>query len=433
MDELSRPPGSTDDTEVMMQKRSNLALQAALRILAVAIAAAFVLGAAAIAVAGSDTDRSTGPYDDAKEGLPVDISSAALSQHLNRLTMRVETAGPIDSDQLRASAGAGICWTIAVGSEKAQRFCLSRAPGDWTLVDARGRAIPSHTDVGHNSIAVSAALPDLKLEAGPSKWFVTATPETCELTTGSSVTGTTGTATKPGDCADRAPDTSKPEFSARIWQLRAVGCSAKPAKQYREGPANKQIALTFDDGPSQYTPGFLKELKRLNVHATFFMIGQQVPGKRKLLKQMIDDGHELANHSWNHANLGKGGGGAASQLRDTQTAIKHASGYTPCVFRPPYGATGSDLVSRATEQGLATILWSADALDWRLPGKNVIVNRVMAQTHKGGIILEHDGGGNRSQTLAAIPQYVKRLRAKGYEFVTVSEQLGFETKYRLVR
>jgi peptidoglycan/xylan/chitin deacetylase (PgdA/CDA1 family) len=412
-----------------MQQRSTFALQTAARVLAVVIAATFVLGAAAIAFAGSDTtDRSTGPNGDAAEGLPIDITSAALTQHQDRLTMSIDTAAAIDPAQLRASAGASICWNIAAGSERSHGYCLTRTPGDWKLSGSHGKAIASHTDVNHNGIAVSAAIPDLKLQAGPAKWSVTATPASC------SVGSTAPTATtSAADCADRAPDKGKPDFDAHIWQLRAVGCTAKPAKQYNVGPSNKRISLTFDDGPSGYTPAFLKQLKELKVHATFFVIGQQVAGHGALLQRMLDDGHELANHSWNHANLGGGGAAASKQLIDTSAAIKHASGFEPCLFRPPGGSTSADLVSRAHEQGLATILWSVDPFDWRTPGSEAIVNRVMAQTHKGAIILDHDGGGNRSQTLAAFPQFVKRLRAKGYKFVTVSEQLGFETNYKLVR
>jgi peptidoglycan/xylan/chitin deacetylase (PgdA/CDA1 family) len=414
-----------------MQNRKSTALSAAVRLLAISAAAVFVLAAAAIAFAGTDSvDRTTGSNADSSEPVPVDIISAALTQHADRLTLSVETSGDIDPDQLRASAGAGICWTIAVRGDRSRDFCLARTPGDWALTDGKGKTIAAHADIKTKSVAVSASLTDLKLVPGLADWYVTATPATC-VSGASAPVGVTNLTTSATDCSDRAPN--KGNYGARIWRLQATGCTATGPHQVSSGPPNKKISLTFDDGPSTYTPAFLKQLRALNVHATFFMIGQQVGGKGKLLKQMLSDGHQIGNHSWNHANLGGGGPAATSQLTSTQNAIKRAAGYTPCVFRPPYGSTGSDLVSRANALGMSTIIWSVDPTDWATPGTDAIVNRVMAQTRKGAIILDHDGGGNRSQTLAAFPQFVKRLRAKGYTFVTLSEQLGYTTKYKLVR
>jgi peptidoglycan/xylan/chitin deacetylase (PgdA/CDA1 family) len=218
----------------------------------------------------------------------------------------------------------------------------------------------------------------------------------------------------------------------RIRSLVPVGCKVKGASQVTRGPRNtKKIALTFDDGPAPDTTQFLNKLDSLNIKVTFFMIGQQVPGKGALLKRMMRDGHELANHSWNHANLGPGGGAARQQLVSTNRAIKRASGFTPCLMRPPGGSTSANLVSTVRSLGMSSIIWDVDPLDWRLPGTGSIVNIIRSQTRGGSIILEHDGGGPRGQTLAALPQYVRTLKARGYKFVTVSELLGYKTKYKL--
>jgi peptidoglycan/xylan/chitin deacetylase (PgdA/CDA1 family) len=146
---------------------------------------------------------------------------------------------------------------------------------------------------------------------------------------------------------------------------------------------------------------------------------------------MMAEGHELGNHSWNHANLGSGGAAATQQIVSTNRAIQRASGFRPCVMRPPYGATSKDLVRRIRAEKMTSILWNVDPLDWRLPGTGTIVNVIRNQTRGGSVILEHDGGGNRSQTLAAIPQYVRTLKSRGYKFVTVSELLGYKTTYKL--
>lgn len=141
----------------------------------------------------------------------------------------------------------------------------------------------------------------------------------------------------------------------------------------------------------------------------------------------------VANHSWNHANLGGGGSGASSQLSRTNAAIRKATGFTPCLFRPPYGSTGSDLVRRTRWQGMTSILWSVDPLDWRQPGAGSIASRVVSGTGRGAIILSHDGGGPRGQTLSALPKIVTSLKRKGYSFVTVNELLGYDEKLSLVR
>ena len=113
--------------------------------------------------------------------------------------------------------------------------------------------------------------------------------------------------------------------------------------------------------------------------------------------------------------------------------IRRVTGFTPCLFRPPGGSTGADLVARVRALGMTSVLWNADPFDWRMPGTAAIVARVLAQAGPGGIILNHDGGGPRGQTLAAAPAIVAALRARGYTFVTVSTLLGYRERVALER
>jgi peptidoglycan/xylan/chitin deacetylase (PgdA/CDA1 family) len=331
------------------------------------------------------------------------------------------------------ASGSGytkVCWRIDAKQGAANSWCVKRASqtAAWKLIGKRtGVKVRVSADT-----ALLAVDPQVAgLAPGLYKWSVAITP--CQAEPAGS-TGTTGpsAAAPPADCEVVYPKQSGQTI--RVNSVQPVGCRVKGASQVSVGPrSGKKIALTFDDGPAADTPQFLNELKHLKIHATFFMIGQQVGGHGAVLKRMMAEGHELANHSWNHADLGGGGSGATQQITSTNRAIQRASGFKPCLMRPPYGSTGGDLVSRVRAQHMTSVLWDVDPQDWRTPGTGVIVNTIRSQTRAGSIILEHDGGGNRSQTLAALPQYVRTLKSRGYKFVTVSELLGYKTVYKLAK
>ncbi len=329
-------------------------------------------------------------------------------------------------DALAPGSGASkVCWAVADrGEVKTHEWCAERlsATSSWRIAGSKRKGAKIRVD---GQIATLLLDPTAAgLAPGLYKWHF----EISSCTSPTPATGATGALGE--SCAERFPRSGGQ--SVRIHSLVPVGCKVKGAAQVRTGPRRgKKIALTFDDGPGPLTKQFLGKLRALNVKATFFMIGEQVPGKGALLKRMMRDGHELANHSWNHANLGGGGAGASSQMSRTNNAIRRASGFRPCVMRPPYGSTSSDLVRRVRAQHMTSILWDVDPLDWRTPGVGTIVGTIRRQTHAGSIILEHDGGGPRGQTLAAIPQYVRTLKSRGYKFVTVSELLGYKTTYKL--
>lgn len=214
-------------------------------------------------------------------------------------------------------------------------------------------------------------------------------------------------------------------------RYRPVGCVRKgPAVAYRSGPSRKVVALSFDDGPFPLTPRFVRMLRANRAVATFFMIGRQVTSSYQgTLQTELREGDALGDHTWSHPDL-LASDEVRGQLQRTLQVIRRLSGYTPCVFRPPYGDYDSSVVSTARSLGLATILWDVDPSDWALPGVSAIVQRVLAQVRPGSIILSHDGGGPRQQTLTAYPQIISRLRARGYRFLTVPELLGFHTVYR---
>ncbi len=212
---------------------------------------------------------------------------------------------------------------------------------------------------------------------------------------------------------------------------RPIGCVRRgPAVAYTHGPRRREVALSFDDGPYPLTPSFARMLDANGAVATFFMIGEQVTGRyRATLRAELHDGDALGDHTYTHADL-VARGGVRSQLQRTIQAIRGLSGYIPCVFRPPYGDYDGAVLRTAASLGLATIMWEVDPSDYALPGTPAIRRRVLAQVRPGSIVLSHDGGGPRGQTLAAYPDIIRALRARGYRFVTVPELLGFHTVYQ---
>jgi peptidoglycan-N-acetylglucosamine deacetylase len=206
-----------------------------------------------------------------------------------------------------------------------------------------------------------------------------------------------------------------------------------PTHAYLHGLNRKVVAIGFDDGPAADTPAFVSMLERHRTPATFFMIGKQVTAVfGSTLRRELRAGDALGDHTFTHPDLTKSryvGG----QLENTIKAIRAQTGYTPCVFRPPYGAYNSSVVRIARSLGLATVQWNVDPTDWARPGTAAIEQRVLAQVRPGSIIISHDGGGPRGQTLAAYPHIIAALRARGYRFETIPQLLGFHTVYRRCR
>jgi len=210
---------------------------------------------------------------------------------------------------------------------------------------------------------------------------------------------------------------------------RVVGCRSSGTAAHRGGPPRREVAFGFDDGPWTDTPAFVTMLERADARATFFMIGRQIGTQdRSLLLRELRDGDVLGDHTYNHPDLTR-----TSDVRDellrTIERIRAVSGYTPCVFRPPYGATDVSVQRTARSLGLSTVLWNVDPADYTQPGAGAIEQRVLAQVRPGSIVISHDGGGPRGQTLAAYPGIIAKLRARGYRIVTVLEMLGYRPVY----
>ncbi len=226
-----------------------------------------------------------------------------------------------------------------------------------------------------------------------------------------------------------APTAGEPSPPVRPLQYRVVGCRSRGQLAYLHGPARREVAVGFDDGPWSDTGAFVTMLEHSHARATFFMIGEQVNSSyRPTLLRELRNGDVLGDHTFTHPNLTRSAD-VRGQLQDTIRVIRALTGYTPCVFRPPYGDYDPSIIRTARALGLATVLWNVDPADYTLPGVAAIESRVLAQVRPGSIIISHDGGGPRGQTLAAYPAIFSRLRARGYRIVTIPELLGFRPVY----
>src|SRR4051794_11864944 len=187
------------------------------------------------------------------------------------------------------------------------------------------------------------------------------------------------------------------------------------------------IALTFDDGPSAaLTPKLLDLLAARHLKATFFVVGQNAADHPDILKRAVREGHEIANHSWSHPNLGKMSDEAVRrELQKTDDAIVAATGKRPTLMRPPYGSiTASQKKWIHQEFGYRIIIWDVDPLDWKRPGPSVVTARILKETVPGSIVLAHD---IHAPTIEAMPATFDQLMKKGFKSVTVTELLAMET------
>lgn len=189
---------------------------------------------------------------------------------------------------------------------------------------------------------------------------------------------------------------------------------------------HKAIALTFDDGPwPKTTTQILDILKENNIKATFFWVGRYLQTYPEIGKQVAAAGHAIGNHTWNHQYLKYNEDGAAREIDRTSSLIEELTGIQTSIFRPPGGILNNGLAAYAQKKNYAVVMWSADSFDWRTLTESLMDN-VMRQAKSGGIVLMHDGGGNRARTVKALPDIIARLRKEGYIFVTVPELLQMQ-------
>jgi peptidoglycan/xylan/chitin deacetylase (PgdA/CDA1 family) len=195
-------------------------------------------------------------------------------------------------------------------------------------------------------------------------------------------------------------------------------------------PGTRRLALTYDDGPNDpWTLKLLDVLDRHSVKATFFLIGRFVAERPQIAREVAARGHEIGNHTWSHPNLVfTSRGELRRQLADTREALFDAVGEHSRFFRPPFGGRRPSVMRTVRSLGLEPILWRATGWDWSATSSDQIVRKLVRQVRGGEVILLHDGGHqrmgtDRSHTVAATDEFLRRYQGEGYEFGTVSEML----------
>ena len=195
-------------------------------------------------------------------------------------------------------------------------------------------------------------------------------------------------------------------------------------------PGKKVIALTFDDGPwPSSTAKVLDILKKNNIKGTFFVVGQNVKNYPDLTKRVVTDGHIIANHTWHHWYHHMNAQTAAYEVANTTDIIYKTTGIKTSLFRPPGGNMRNGVAAYAKSNKYAVIMWSSDSMDYSRPGVPRLINNIFREAKPGGIVLMHDGGGDRSHTVKALPEIISKFRKQGYEFVTVPELLEMQNQY----
>jgi peptidoglycan/xylan/chitin deacetylase (PgdA/CDA1 family) len=193
-------------------------------------------------------------------------------------------------------------------------------------------------------------------------------------------------------------------------------------------PREKKIALTFDDGPDDiYTPQILDILHKHRVSATFFVTGSRSKTHPAMIKRIVNEGHALGNHSYNHANpdiLSEPQ--FQNQIEQTQRVLKQIIGYEPRLIRTPYGAIQEAQLHWAAQHGFVVVNWDIDSLDWKQLNAAQVLANILSHTHRGAIVLQHSAGGDHqdlSGTVKALPTVIEKLKMQGYELVTVPQLL----------
>jgi peptidoglycan-N-acetylglucosamine deacetylase len=212
------------------------------------------------------------------------------------------------------------------------------------------------------------------------------------------------------------PPARQPEVNRRILSYTSYIAAGTHRR--------REIALTFDDGPGPYTPRVLAVLERHHVKGTFFEIGRNVVAYPRFTAELARAGMVIGDHTEQHPPMSQLGASAqAWELDETAKAIWDAGAPRPLLFRPPYGSFDATTLALLRERNMVMVLWTVDTSDYALPGVSRIRYTALSGARPGAIILFHDGGGDRSQTVAALPRIIERLRQRGYRLVTVPELL----------
>jgi peptidoglycan/xylan/chitin deacetylase (PgdA/CDA1 family) len=212
---------------------------------------------------------------------------------------------------------------------------------------------------------------------------------------------------------------------ASVFPMRAESRLAKMKYVAIGGRAHREVALTFDDGPGPYTLAIVRALRQLRAPATFFQVGVTeryfTDAERAELRDPL---FAVGDHTLEHRRLDRLTRAQQASEIDAEVALlRSADQPYPHLFRPPYGAYDAATLQLLRQRAMTMVLWSVDSEDYRRPGVAAIVAHVLAGVKPGAIVLLHDAGGDRSQTVAAIPRLVRALRARHYRLVTVPRLL----------
>jgi peptidoglycan/xylan/chitin deacetylase (PgdA/CDA1 family) len=344
------------------------------------------------------------------------ISSSSLAQDGQQLVWSVTLAGPFSAAGLKHDHRS-LCLLIEPRRAPSRSLCV--APGR--------RGIALLYGAGKKVRKIGATV----TRSGPDQMTATFLPSAIGLSYSS-----------VGWQAMSGLGTSTVEYPAnravaKLHVPQLVGCVPSGSSLVYGGPTNRrEIALSFDDGPWGTPPAtaFISLLAHYHAPATFFEIGRQIPEydpTGSVERAMLANGDMIGDHTWSHPDMADlSPAGQTSELEETIAATRHATGFTPCLWRPPYGAISPSLVALARKLGLITVMWNIDPRDWAEPGVGEIEGNVIENARNGGITEMHFGGGPRYETLDALPDIINTLRARGYRFVTLAQMLGLRLIYR---
>ena len=220
---------------------------------------------------------------------------------------------------------------------------------------------------------------------------------------------------------DRRPPKPKPDLTTE--EDRAIDrLLARQPFISQGGSERREIALTFDDGPGPYTPQLLDVLQRMHVPATFFEIGFMFQWFHDSATRQLHMGDVIGDHTETHPMMAElSYSEQQSQIVDQTEWVHKYGGPTPRLWRPPYGSYNADTLAILHKEHMLMVLWTVDTNDYLRPGVSVIAHNALSGARPGAIILMHDAGGDRTQTIAALPMIVRGLRQRGYKLVTVPQ------------
>jgi peptidoglycan/xylan/chitin deacetylase (PgdA/CDA1 family) len=233
----------------------------------------------------------------------------------------------------------------------------------------------------------------------------------------------------PGGKQSQSDPDTQTDHGKSSTKLSEQNSSAEsePMIFFKGSGGKKAVALTFDDGPdTYYTNQVLAILKKEGVHATFFVVGKNAQAHPEMIRRILQEGHVLGNHSWNHPDLTRlSPSQAVAQIERTDAVVFKLTGKHMRLLRPPYGKLNAQLKQRFHQLGYTIVNWSVDTRDWAGTPVAKIMRYVRKETGPGGIILQHSMGapGHLDNTIQALPRIIHYLKSHGYEIVTVPELL----------